>query len=87
MPNNEKPNCHKCVHRRAIPGNCHISCNNVKANISGDRHGRAMGWFTWPFNFDPVWLISCDGFSDKPEDNLKSEASDDPMFSLLTMLR
>lgn len=28
-----------------------------------DRHGIRMGWASWPFNFDPVWLVSCDGFT------------------------
>ena len=34
-------------------------------NISGDEHGKKSGWFNWPVNFDPVWLISCDGYKDK----------------------
>lgn len=37
----------------AIPGRM-----NVRANT----HGSKMGWFAWPFNFDPVWLENCDGF-------------------------
>ena len=28
----------------------------------GKEHGRNKGWFLWPLNFDPVWLVSCDGF-------------------------
>lgn len=37
-------------------------------NVKGDAHGIANGWFNWPWNFDPVWLESCDGweFNDKP---------------------
>lgn len=23
-------------------------------------HGVRMGWASWPFNFDPVWVESCD---------------------------
>jgi hypothetical protein len=34
----------------------------VKLNIQGDPHGIRSGWFMWPANFDPVWLINCDGF-------------------------
>lgn len=30
----------------------------VEGNIQGIRGG----WFMWPLNFDPVWLISCNGF-------------------------
>lgn len=31
-------------------------------NIQGHPHGIKNGWFTWPANFDPVWLENCDGF-------------------------
>jgi hypothetical protein len=30
--------------------------------IIGCKHGIKKGWFCWPFNFDPVWLIKCKGF-------------------------
>ena len=32
--------------------------------IKGNSHGIAKGWFNWPFNFDPVWLESCNGFTE-----------------------
>ena len=25
--------------------------------------GIRRGWFNWPWNFDPVWLLECDGFA------------------------
>lgn len=31
-------------------------------NVRGDPHGIKNGWFAWPFNFDPIWLLECDGF-------------------------
>ena len=34
--------------------------------IGGNPHGVRMGWFMWPINFDPVWLLSCKGFEKKP---------------------
>lgn len=34
---------------------------NVKGNATGIRRG----WFIWPYNFDPVWLESCNGFTPK----------------------
>lgn len=40
-------------------------------NIKAKKHGVDKGWFNWPFNFDPVWLESCDGFEQKQE--VKSE--------------
>jgi len=36
--------------------------NADKLNITADRHGVEMGWFFWPADFDPVWLLNCDGF-------------------------
>lgn len=34
-------------------------------NVTGNQHGIDHGWFYWPFNFDPRWLLSCDGFEAK----------------------
>ncbi len=36
-----------------------------KLGIKGLRQGIEGGWFTWPVNFDPTWLISCNGFMQK----------------------
>lgn len=35
--------------------------------IEGDIHGIRHGWFMWPANFDPVWLLNCNGFTPKGE--------------------
>ena len=60
-----KPNCYDCIYRRSIPGDAHSACQNRAAKVIGDAHGIRSGWFFWPFNFDPTWLRSCDGFSEK----------------------
>lgn len=31
-------------------------------NISGHPQGIRGGWFLWPANFDPTWLLTCNGF-------------------------
>lgn len=80
-----KPDCYKCVHRRTIPGNCHSRCNNFQAVVRGNPHGIKMGWFLWPLNFDPTWLISCDGFSSDPKDQ-KPEQKANPLMELLAIL-
>jgi hypothetical protein len=36
--------------------------------VRGNPHGVRMGWFVFPWNFDPAWLEACDGFTPKPED-------------------
>jgi len=82
----EKPNCYDCIHRMNLSGNAHSRCNNHDAAVSGNSHGIRKGWFRWPLNFDPTWLISCDGFSDNPEDK-KPEAKLDPLLEILSMLR
>jgi hypothetical protein len=56
--------CYTCKHRRNIPGDCHSACAKV-ANVSADQHGYNSGWFIYPWNFDPIWLKTCDGFENK----------------------
>ena len=41
---------------------------DVDLNVTGDPHGIKKGWFQWPFNFDPTWLLTCDGFEAKDDD-------------------
>lgn len=60
-----KPNCYECKWRGEIPGDAHSTCGNRTASVSGNKHGIRMGWFAWPWNFDPVWLEKCDGFEAK----------------------
>ncbi len=33
--------------------------------VTGNEHGKRSGWFNWPFNFDPVWLETCNAFKEK----------------------
>ena len=30
--------------------------------ITAMPHGISNGWFYWPYNFDPAWLLTCKGF-------------------------
>lgn len=72
-------NCYECKYRGNIPGYARSCCRypgtstdmfdffnpaNVeiakKLHIQGNPHGIKF----WPVNFDPVWLISCDGFKE-----------------------
>lgn len=73
------PDCYKCKHqRRSQWSGSHSSCahplaslfdENHALNIQAKPHGIAMGWFTWPADFDPVWLVNCDGFAEKEVPN------------------
>jgi len=31
-------------------------------NIKLHERGVKMGWAWWPLNFDPVWVLNCEGF-------------------------
>ncbi len=57
-----KPDCYTCKHRQSLPGDCHSACANGAARVKGKEHGIKHGWFFWPFNFDPIWLESCNGY-------------------------
>ncbi len=41
--------------------------NNVLLpfRVEAKEYGIRMGWFNWPVDFDPVWLLECDGFEKK----------------------
>lgn len=72
--------CYECIHRGTIPGDAHSRCRHPQVEkmlldsftivenplgVTGNAHGIKSGWFFWPFNFDPVWLLSCNGFEEK----------------------
>jgi len=81
-----KPDCFTCVHRLSLPGNSHSRCNKHEAKVTGDKHGIRMGWFLWPLNFDPVWLESCDSWSNDEKDKQPYREAD-PMAELFALLR
>ena len=55
--------CYSCIHKRSIPGDCHISCAKPDQGMMGNLHGIRNGWFLYPWNFDPVWKIKlCSNF-------------------------
>jgi hypothetical protein len=60
-----KPDCYDCKGRGSIPGDCHSSCFQREARVVGNPVGIRGGWFNWPWNFDPTWLVSCDSFVSK----------------------
>lgn len=61
----DKNKCYECEYRGKVPGDCHSKCTHPEAmslKVKGDEVGIRNGWFMWPYNFDPVWLIECNGF-------------------------
>lgn len=83
---NTKSNCRECVHMVELPGDCHIRCNNHSAKVLGHPHGVRKGWFRWPVNFDPVWLLECDGFSADKADRIPLKKVH-PLLELLGLLK
>ena len=47
--------CHKSVHKKDVPGNCHIACTKPDPEMTGNPHGIENGWFYYPILFDPCW--------------------------------
>jgi len=47
--------------RRVAP----IQVKGEGIEIKGNARGIRKGWFNHPFNFDPTWLESCNGFKEK----------------------
>ena len=43
--------------------------NAIKLGIKGHPQGIRRGWFMWPVNFDPTWLIECNGYLEKIKKN------------------
>ena len=57
--------CYQCSNKRDVPGNCHIMCVKPDPNMTGSSHGIRMGWFFYPFLFDPVWKNKkCNNFEE-----------------------
>lgn len=59
-------NCSPCVHKIGIAGNCHIGCSSPEKAKLREKLWPGCGAF--PFSFDPNIVVSCEGFSDNPED-------------------
>ena len=61
----------RCVHP-SIGGTAGLEALMVAQGIAGpvaqtlgvrcDAHGLQRGWFSWPLDFDPAWLLACNGF-------------------------
>lgn len=58
--------CWDCKHKREIAGDAYISCAKPDPRMTGDPYGIRSGWFSYPFNFDPVWKEKkCSNFEPK----------------------
>jgi len=39
-----------------------MDSDETSIKVKGHEHGIKNGWFMFPYNFDPTWLLECDGF-------------------------
>lgn len=66
---NEKA-CYQCKHRGTVPGDTHSMCafnwaTSENLPPQGNSHGIKNGWWIFPFNYDPTWMIGeCIAFDD-----------------------
>lgn len=80
-----KSNCYECIHRGALPGSCHSRCRNISAKVKMNPYGVKSGWGLWPIDFDPIWVESCDGFSQDTADKIEG-GEDDELMGLLAAM-
>lgn len=84
-------NCKGCAYQREIPGNCHIRCAfdwkgqdmlDQRPSLNS-KHGAR--WFTFPYNYDPVWSdTDCPARSETLDPDKEAEMS--PMEGLLSLM-
>jgi hypothetical protein len=55
----------KVLGKRVNIGEDETRVMNSPIKVVGNPNGIRNGWFNWPFNFDPIWLVSCTGFKKK----------------------
>ena len=44
-----------------------IDKSSILLGIKARESGIRRGWFNWPYNFDPVWLLECNGYTEKKD--------------------
>jgi hypothetical protein len=83
--------CYKCGYKGNNPGSAHIRCKYDwrKSGLpapKGKPHGIKCGWWIFPVNFDPVWMIDeCPVFGTEWDSKMVIEKYD-PLFELGAIL-
>lgn len=85
--------CAGCAYRKPIPGNCHIACSFAWSRDAGvkllsESHitERTAQWFSFPWNYDPVW--GPDACPNRAETiDPEKVAKPNPLAEILSMLR
>lgn len=63
----KETNCYSCIHSRSNSDNnsAHIHCRlhwsynkkNKAEHPKGAEHGIQNGWYDFPYDYDPIWMI------------------------------
>lgn len=46
-----------------------------KLGITVDATGFKNNWVNWPFDFDPIWILTCEGFTELPNGHHRHKVS------------
>lgn len=82
--------CYNCAYKQVIPGNTHVQCmfDFQKAKMpmpKGDETGIKNGWFVFPINYDPNWMLEeCRAHSTTKDPEMIRE--DNLMIALIAIL-
>lgn len=61
-------NCRECKFAKILSHTHHIGCCNPDFNLEGNERAISKGWFNYPFEFDPIWIIgTCNNYINKSE--------------------
>ena len=90
MEKQKKKDCYSCAYKDNVPGSAHIKCllaweKSENKPPKADINGKKSGWYSFPFNFDPVWQEEpCKEHSDvKDPDLAREETPFDRIMSIL----
>ena len=56
--------CKECKFARRVPGSSHhMECTRASSIVTNpNKRAIEKGWFSFPFDFDPIWGEECTGF-------------------------
>ena len=65
--------CYECAYKTSIPGNAHKRClfawekadAETVAQMPRCNSREGHRWFTFPYNYDPVWADACPSFAEE----------------------
>ncbi len=76
MERTTRPDCRQCRHHELVMCDTRSRCLNPAAQVRGNLHGVAHGYFNFPYVYDPIWVDGCDGFAPVGEASTQKETAD-----------